>query len=144
MLLGLHTGSILYTNLVTDIRVAREAGYDAVEVTMPKLLRYLDAGYDAGQIPPQLGGLSVAMINSFLHIERQEPEFRQRLRAQCLRLWLVPPTFPLRNRRRLREFAQIWRAMMAALSNRRLTAAAPSIPLPAGCGKRCKGTCPSA
>ena len=89
MLLGLHTGSILYTNLMTDIRVAREAGYDAVELTVPKLLRYLDAGYEAGEIPPRLSGLRVAMINSFLDIERQEPDFRRRLRETCRRLCQV-------------------------------------------------------
>jgi sugar phosphate isomerase/epimerase len=92
MLLGLHTGSILHTNLMTDIRVARETGFDAIELTIPKLLRYLDAGYKAGQILPLLGDLRVAMINSFLHIERQEPEFRQQLREQCQRLCQVAQT----------------------------------------------------
>ena len=52
MLLGLHTGTILHTNLVTDIRVARESGYEAIELYTPKLLRYLDAGYDVAQLPP--------------------------------------------------------------------------------------------
>jgi sugar phosphate isomerase/epimerase len=86
MLLGLHTGTILHTNLMTDIRVTRETGYEAVELYSPKLLRYLDAGYEAGQIPSLLGDLRVTMINSFLDIERQEPEFRRHLRARCERL----------------------------------------------------------
>ncbi len=86
MLLGLHTGTILHTNLMTDIRVARETGYEAIELYTPKLLRYLDAGYEAGQIPPALGDVRVTMINSFLHIERQEPAFRRQLRQECQRL----------------------------------------------------------
>jgi sugar phosphate isomerase/epimerase len=92
MLVGLHTGSILYTNLVTDIRVTRAAGFDAIEICVPKLLRYLDAGYEAGQIVTELGGLPVVLINSFLHIERQEPEFRQELRQACERLCQVGKT----------------------------------------------------
>ena len=48
MLLGLHTGSIMYTNLMTDISVARETGYDAIEfyirakVVSPKVREALE------------------------------------------------------------------------------------------------------
>jgi sugar phosphate isomerase/epimerase len=86
MQLGLHTGSILYTNLMTDIRVAQETGYDAIEFYIPKLVRYLDAGYPVEGILPALGSLRLAMINSFLDIERQDPEARRELRQQCERL----------------------------------------------------------
>jgi sugar phosphate isomerase/epimerase len=89
MPLGLHAGTILYTNLMTDIRVANETGYDAIEFTVPKLMRYLDAGYQAEELLPALGTLRLAMINSFLHIERQEPDFRRDLAAQCGRLCRV-------------------------------------------------------
>jgi sugar phosphate isomerase/epimerase len=92
MLLGLHTGSILHTNLITDIHATRAAGYEAIELYIPKLLRYLDAGYEADQILPELGSLQVVMINSFLHIERQEPEFRQELRQKCAGLCQVART----------------------------------------------------
>ena len=66
MHIGLHTGSILHTNLMTDIRVAKETGYDAIEFYIPKLVRYLDAGYQAEELRPVLGSLKLAMINSFL------------------------------------------------------------------------------
>jgi sugar phosphate isomerase/epimerase len=89
MRLGLHTGSIMYTNIVTDIRIAREAGYDALEIYIPKLVRYLDAGYTAQELIPALGSLQPAMINSFLHIERREPKARRELRQQCERLCAV-------------------------------------------------------
>jgi sugar phosphate isomerase/epimerase len=89
VLLGLHTGSILYTNVLTDVRVAREAGYDAIEIVIPKLVRYLDAGYGPDDLLAALGPLRPAMINSFLHIERQEPEFRRALLAECERLCAV-------------------------------------------------------
>jgi sugar phosphate isomerase/epimerase len=92
MILGLHTGTIMHTNLMTDIRVAKETGYDAIEFTVPKLLRYLDAGYRAEELLPVLGSLKLAMINSFLHIERQDPDFRRELKNRCERLCYVAQT----------------------------------------------------
>lgn len=89
MRLGLHTGTIMHTNLMLDIRVARETGYDAIEFTVPKLVRFLDAGHRAEELPDALGSLQLAVINSFLHIERQEPEFRRQLLAQCQHLCQV-------------------------------------------------------
>ncbi len=96
MLLGLHTGSILYTNVLTDVRVAREAGYDAIEIVIPKLVRYLDAGYRPDDLLAALGPLRLAMINSFLHIERQEPDFRRGLLAECERLCAVAQSLSCR------------------------------------------------
>jgi sugar phosphate isomerase/epimerase len=92
MRLGLHTGSIMHTNIVTDIRIARDAGYNAIEIYIPKLVRYLDAGYGAEELLPALGSLQPAMINSFLHIERQEPKVRRELREQCGRLCMAAHT----------------------------------------------------
>ena len=92
MLLGLHTGTIMHTNLMTDIRVAKETGYDAIEFTTPKLLRYLDAGYRAEDLRPVLGSLKLAVINSFLHIERQEQDVRRELLQGCERLCQVAQT----------------------------------------------------
>lgn len=86
MLLGLHAGSIMHTNVVTDIRIAKEAGYDAIEIVIPKLERYLDAGYRAQDLLPHLGSLQPAMLNCLLHIERQEPGARHELRQHCQRL----------------------------------------------------------
>jgi sugar phosphate isomerase/epimerase len=92
MLLGLHTGTIMHTNLMTDIRVAKETGYDAIEFYIPKLVRYLDAGYQAEELLPALGDLKLAMINSFLHIEEQDPDTRRELCQQCERLCHVAQT----------------------------------------------------
>jgi sugar phosphate isomerase/epimerase len=86
MRLGLHTGSVMHTNMLTDIRVAKDAGYDAIEIYHPKLLRYLDADYRVEELGHVMGTLQVAMINSFLHIERQDAAFRQTLRSRCQRL----------------------------------------------------------
>jgi sugar phosphate isomerase/epimerase len=92
MELGLHTGSIMHTNLMTDIRVAKETGWDAIEFYIPKLVRYLDAGYRADDILPQMGDVRLGVINSFLHIERQGTEERRQLHEQCQRVCQVART----------------------------------------------------
>jgi sugar phosphate isomerase/epimerase len=84
MFLSLHTICTRYSNLLTDIRVAKEAGYAALEPTTYKLERYLDAGYQAEELTPELGSLVVDMISSFEPIEGQAPdEMRQRCRRLC-------------------------------------------------------------
>jgi len=83
MLLGLHAGSIMHTNVVTDVRIAREVGYDAIELWIPKLERYLAAGYQPEELAAALGSVRPAMLNCLLHIERQDPESRQDLRERC-------------------------------------------------------------
>lgn len=44
MLFALNGLSTMHSNLLTDIRVTREAGYDGIEMTEYKLLRYLENG----------------------------------------------------------------------------------------------------
>jgi len=92
VLLGLHAGSIMHTNVVTDIRIAKKAGYDAIEIWIPKLERYLDAGYRAEELLSDLGSLRPAMLNCLLHIERQEPGARRELREHCQRLCATAKT----------------------------------------------------
>jgi sugar phosphate isomerase/epimerase len=92
MELGLHTGSIMYTNLVTDIRVAKETGWDAIEFYIPKLVRYLDAGHTVADIQAQMGDLRLGVINSFSHIERQGTKERRQLREQCRRMCRIART----------------------------------------------------
>jgi sugar phosphate isomerase/epimerase len=84
MQLSLHTICTRYSNLATDIRVAKEAGYAAIEPTTFKLERYLDAGYRAADLLPTMGSLQVNMISSFEPIERQDPKKMQhRCRKLC-------------------------------------------------------------
>ena len=54
MKLGLHAGCIMNTNVVTDIRIAQETGYDAIELWITKLRRYLDNGFTAEELARKL------------------------------------------------------------------------------------------
>jgi sugar phosphate isomerase/epimerase len=59
VLLGLHSLSMMHTNVVTDIQIIKNAGYDAIDLWCPKLERYLDAGYQPEELVPALGRLKV-------------------------------------------------------------------------------------
>ncbi len=83
MQISLHAASILHTNVVTDVRIARDVGYDGIEMWIPKLTRYLDAGFTVDQLAATLGPLQVTMLDVLLPLESTEPETRCRLVAEC-------------------------------------------------------------
>lgn len=74
MTIALNGTATMYCNLLTDIRIARETGYEAIEIIGAKLYRYLDEGFTISELKPRLEGLSVAAIGFIPDIERREPE----------------------------------------------------------------------
>ncbi len=50
MIKTLHGLSTMHGNMQTDIRLARECGYEALEMTELKLLRYLDSGCKVNEL----------------------------------------------------------------------------------------------
>jgi sugar phosphate isomerase/epimerase len=83
MRLALHARSILHTNIATDVRVAREAGYEGIELWVPKLHRYLKSGHTVGDLKRLLGPLRVVMIDALLPIETLDPRARDQLIEEC-------------------------------------------------------------
>ena len=71
----------MHCNVVTEIRVAAETGYDALEVVETKLLRYLDLGLRAEDLRPLFAehGIEAAVINALKHVERIDPGPRREL-----------------------------------------------------------------
>lgn len=69
-----HGGTTLYTNLVTDVRVAKTLGYDSIELWTPKVLRYLRAGYSIDDLVTELDGLPVPMLDVVIGIERTDSQ----------------------------------------------------------------------
>ena len=47
MIFALHGLTVRYSNIVSDVRLAKEAGYDALELHTDKLDRYLASGLGA-------------------------------------------------------------------------------------------------
>lgn len=76
MQFGLHGLLVRYSNVATDIRIAAETGYDAVELHTDKLDRYLAAGFTGGDLRSVLNtqGMKVSCIDIIGDVETQNPE----------------------------------------------------------------------
>lgn len=81
MLTTLHGQVTLYSNIMTDVRIAKECGYQAIELHTDKLLRYLAAGSTARDLKRVLdtAGIVPAAIDIIGDIETQEREGKTRL-----------------------------------------------------------------
>ena len=100
MIPTLHGQTTLFSNINTDIRIAKETGYQAIELHTDKLLRYLDAGYSAEDLRATLKthGILPACIDILGGVERCTPTEHHRFVSGCglftslkRRLW---PIFP--------------------------------------------------
>ncbi|GLJ61489.1 sugar phosphate isomerase [Microbacterium barkeri] len=69
--LSMNVTTTFYGNVVSDIAVAKAAGYAGIELQSPKLYRYLDAGYAVESLPPLLEGIEVSGIGAVLDLERR-------------------------------------------------------------------------
>ena len=72
--------------MMTDVRVVHEAGYDAIEIHVPKLERYLNAGYQVAELVAALGSTKVNMLNRLASIDCQESVSKRELYDDCERL----------------------------------------------------------
>jgi len=69
-----HNGTCtMYCNLVTDIRVAKETGYQGIEIIGSKLYRCLEQGFGIEDVQKELDGFPVVAVGYIQDIERQEP-----------------------------------------------------------------------
>lgn len=73
----------MYCNLLTDIRIARETGYNGIEIIGSKLYRYLEQGLSLESILAQLDGFPVVALGYVQDIERAEGKAHQDLLAEC-------------------------------------------------------------
>jgi sugar phosphate isomerase/epimerase len=79
---ALHTGFTPRTSVTEDVRMARAAGFDGIELSIVKLLEEAD-GIDA--IARSLGPLSVTMLDALTSIESSGRAQRAAMRARCER-----------------------------------------------------------
>ncbi|NLG28208.1 MAG: sugar phosphate isomerase/epimerase, partial [Chloroflexi bacterium] len=88
MILTMHGLSTMHNNLRSDIRLAGETGYEAIEILASKLLRYLDQGYRAEDLRPLLRehGVRAVCINALANVERASERGRRTLLAEARRL----------------------------------------------------------
>jgi 2-keto-myo-inositol isomerase len=90
MKLALNGATTMRADLATDIRVAREAGFDGLEIWAAKLRKFLQSG-----TPTELKslfdeqGLEPYSINSVEHITFRDAAGQQRLFAECEELCAI-------------------------------------------------------
>lgn len=92
MIMTLHGITTEHSNLVTDYRIARETGYGALEIWLPKLVRYLELGYSAEDLKPLCSKTPTVCINALKNIERVAPKEQKELLAECEQLSCVAET----------------------------------------------------
>ena len=76
MIKALHGISTNYSNVLTDARIARDTGYDSLELLSSKLVRYLDNGGTTSNLRKAVEsyGLTTGCVNALLEIERYQGE----------------------------------------------------------------------
>lgn len=91
MIIALHGVSIMYCNLITDIRVAFQTNHKALEIEVGKLLRYLDQGFEAEELLPifRANDVRPVMINSVRDIDRVDGRERDQLLTEVERLCIA-------------------------------------------------------
>jgi sugar phosphate isomerase/epimerase len=85
MRFSLHGATLGHTNVAVDARVALDAGYDGIELYLPKLFRYLDVGYSAAELLDRLDHVDVTMLDVVMPIDARNPDIQRSLRRDCVR-----------------------------------------------------------
>jgi len=88
MIITMHGLSTMHSNIKTDIRIARESGFEGLEIVESKLLRYLDLGFKTEELIPLFKKYSIkpVCINALKDIERIEPIEHLKLIQEAERL----------------------------------------------------------
>lgn len=88
MAIIIHNGTCTAnTPLLDDIRIARETGYDGIEIIGPKLDLLLGSGGTLDEVRRALDGFPAKALGFVLDIERQEPaEYRALIEETRMRI----------------------------------------------------------
>ena len=72
--ISMNSTATKYCNIVEELKIARELGFQGVEINFEKIFRFLDNGYQLESLFPLLEGLEVVAIGAMQNIERQGQE----------------------------------------------------------------------
>jgi len=91
LILTMHGLTTMHCNIKTEIRIANEAGYQALEIIADKLLRYLDTGFTAEELLPVFKsyGIIPVCINALKDIESLDRKEHNKLLWECERLCIA-------------------------------------------------------
>lgn len=88
-----HNGTCTWhSNTLTDIAIARETGYDAIELIGLKLYRYLEQGLPLSGVVEALDGFPVVGLGYVPDIERHEKRQFDALLSECERMCEIAQT----------------------------------------------------
>lgn len=77
MKLLLNQTCIIHSNIVSDIKIAKETGYDGMEFIYYKLNRFLNAGFTVADLKKYLDGFPVYAVGHVEDIERRGEGFKE-------------------------------------------------------------------
>lgn len=88
MITTLHGLLTMHSNMKTDIRIAKDAGYEALEIVESKLTRYLNLGLELKELISSLKKYNIkpVCINALKNIERVQSNERKELLNEAERL----------------------------------------------------------
>jgi sugar phosphate isomerase/epimerase len=79
MIVTMHGLSTMHCNVATEVRMARETGYEGIEFVEGKVLRYLEQGFTAEQLKELLDQhqIKATCINAIKDVEKQGSTFEE-------------------------------------------------------------------
>lgn len=83
MIIALNETATMHSNLLTDIRIAKETGYQGIELMGSKLYQYLDTGLSVDSLLAHLDGIQPVAIGYVQDIDRWKPEEKAALLDEC-------------------------------------------------------------
>lgn len=84
--LSMNVTTTFYGNVRDDVRFAKEAEFDGIELQSPKLYRFLDQGYTPQDVLEILDGLPVSGLGAIQGISRRTDEDRAEYLAEVRRM----------------------------------------------------------
>lgn len=88
MNIAMHSEIFVEDNVLESINLAKEAGFDGLEIFIPRLLKDIQDGADLAKIRSALSGMQVPMLGALLGIEsverKKEVELTKLLKHTCL------------------------------------------------------------
>ena len=88
MLLAMHALTTMHSNCLTEVRIARDLGYQGIEFTVAKFQRYLAQGGQPQALRAACAraGTPAVCLNALLHADRQGPAEHRALLEECEQL----------------------------------------------------------
>ncbi len=86
MQITLNSTATMHCNVLTDIAIAKQAGFDAVEIIHQKLYRFLDEGGKITDLKKALGDMPVVGVGALWNADRPDEEGLEQVKRETRRM----------------------------------------------------------